>query len=75
MLTYTVISCSVAVCVFSECCHLGLALFRYAEGIFPLRIALSLQGLCMCTAVYMCAAVVGKALVQVVRQANEPGLA
>lgn len=70
------ISCSVAVCVFSECCHLGLAPFDYGEGIFPLCIALSLrvyirvqQYICICTAV------AGKAPVQVVRQASEPGLA
>lgn len=28
------ISCSVAMCVFSERCHVGLALFEYVEGVF-----------------------------------------
>lgn len=74
MLTSTVVSCSVAMCMFSECCHFGFAVFKYVEGVFPLCITLALW-LYMCTAAYMSTAVAGKALVQVGRQANEPGLA
>lgn len=76
MLTYTLISCSIAVCMFCECCHLGLAPFEYGEGIFPLCIALSLRVyICVQQYICMCTAVAGKAAGQVVRQASEPGLA
>lgn len=54
-----VISCPIAVCTFSKCCHLGLALFEYVEGIFPLCIHT------FSVSVHMCTAVAGKALVQV----------
>lgn len=71
MLTCIVISCSSAVYIFSECCHLGLALFQYVEGVFPLHIALPLC-VYVCTAVCLCTAVVGKVPVEAVRQTNEP---
>lgn len=39
-----------SVCVFSACCHLGLALFEWVEGIFPPGITCCLlQALCVCS--------------------------
>lgn len=40
-----------SVCVFSACCHLGLALFEWVEGIFPPGITCCLLQACVCAAV------------------------
>jgi len=53
MLTWTVISCCVAVCVFSECCQLGLALFRCVEGVFLRRSTLALWAY-VCAQQFLC---------------------